>query len=87
MLRSETTATRRATRDVTNPLDLLDLIPVNRQRPAIGHDDQTESAATDFADGFACGIGQLAFHFSLRHSRDLSQKVGGLRAVPPGDKN
>lgn len=74
MLRSETTATRRATRDVTNPLDFLDLIPVDRQRPAIGHDDQTESAATDFADGFAGDMGQFTFHFDLSHGSTFQEE-------------
>src|SRR5688572_30310363 len=55
-------------RRVTEFVDLLHFVPVDGERPAIGHDHQTETAPPDFADRLSGDVGQFTIQLGLGHS-------------------
>jgi hypothetical protein len=43
------------------------LVPIDRQRIALGHHEQTEATAANRSRGLAGGLGNFTFKFSLGH--------------------
>jgi hypothetical protein len=56
-----------ASRQIPHRFELLDRVPVDAQRAARGHDEQTETAIADDVQLFARGVTNFSLEIGMGH--------------------
>jgi len=82
--RRPATTVRPSPRRISQRLDLLQFVPIDRRRCGRCF-DEAETVTTDFGQRFTGRRYQFTFQFGLSHCTDLSETT--MRAAPPGKRN